>query len=483
MRWVLGAAIVIGLAGSAALAQPKPPPLDPPAAPAPGTRLDKFGEPIPKARPASPPPALAAPAAPDLPVDALPAVARFRALLGADTTLAYRAAEPIDPATGSVRLLGATLTREGGKAEIEELTLDGLAEARIGAASAREVTLTMGDTVSRIARLELRGLAAPDGTPESLALDSLRLETLTVEGDARFAIAEITLEDYAAGKPGRLTLAGLDVLLPQAGAVDRVRVGRVALRGLDLPRSLSAMGSQTTPPRATEGYMLEVESVVATAAGQAVGGFGTLRLQGDPPAGEIETGRLALRELRIEPFPPLADWLRRFGYPALLGDLTAESRYDRGRGWLELGSLSLAGREMGVLGLSLALEGATPEAAEAQDWEQLKLAGLALRFLDQSLLGRAARDAARQGKTTEAQVREGWARQVAAMLGAAPRGQAAGGIGPIVTALQRFLRGEAKEVEITARPPQPVPLGDLPVALMGGAAAVQRTLGLGAVAR
>jgi hypothetical protein len=138
---------------------------------------------------------------------------------------------------------------------------------------------------------------------------------------------------------------------------------------------------------------------------------------------------------------------------------------------------------MGVLGLSLALEGVTPEAAEAQDWEQLKLAGLGLRFLDQSLLGRVARDAARQGRTTEAQVREGWARQAAAMLGAGPAGRTPASIGPIVTALQRFLRGEAKEVEITARPPQPVALGELPVALMGGAAAVQRVLGLGAVAR
>ena len=257
------------------------------------------------------------------------------------------------------------------------------------------MTLTTGDTTARIARLELRGLAAPGGTAESLVLDQLRLETLTVEGDASFAIAEVALEDYAAGKPGRLTLAGIDLLLPEAVVVDRVRVGRVALRGLDLPGSLSAMGSQTTPPRASEGYAAEVESVLGTLAGQAVGGFGALRLQGDPPAGEIETGRLALRDLRIEPSPPLEEWLRRFGYPALLADLTAESRYDRARGRFELGSLSLAGREMGVLGLSLALEGVTPEAAEAQDWEGLKLAGLALRILDQSLLGRAARDAAR----------------------------------------------------------------------------------------
>ncbi|WP_206664797.1 hypothetical protein, partial [Dankookia rubra] len=69
--------------------------------------------------------------------------------------------------------------------------------------------------------------------------------------------------------------------------------------------------------------------------------------------------------------------------------------------------------------------------------------------------------------------------------GAPPGGAGApsGGIGPIVAALQRFLRGEAKEVEITARPPQPVAFGELPAALLGGAPAAQRVLGLGAAAR
>ncbi|MFC7473955.1 hypothetical protein ACFQS7_06300 [Dankookia sp. GCM10030260] len=484
MRWVLGALLVIGPLSLAALAQPKPPPLEPPAG-----RLDKFGEPLPQAAPPAGPapsgPAIAAPP----PIDALPAVARFRALLGDSITLAYRAAEPIDPATGSVRLLGARLTRGEGSLAIEELTLDGLGEQRIGAASARELVLTgPGTGTARIARLELREMAAPGLAPEALAVASLRLEQLTVEGDTPVSLAELVLEDYAAGRPGRLTLTGLDVLAPQAGAFDRVRTGRVQLRGLDLPGTIASLGAQETPPRADAGYALEIEDVVVTAGDRAIGGFGALRIQGDPTTAEgIETGRVALRELRLEPLPGLEAWLTRFGYPALLADLTAESRYDRARGRLELRSLSLAGREMGVLGLSLALDGVTPEAAEQQDWEQLKLVGLALRYLDQSLLGRAARDEARRRKTTEARVREGWASQLAAALGSpGGRGQAVpggGGLGPVVAALQRFLRGEAKEVELTARPAQPVALGDLPAALLGGPAAAQRVLGLGAVAR
>jgi hypothetical protein len=58
-----------------------------------------------------------------------------------------------------------------------------------------------------------------------------------------------------------------------------------------------------------------------------------------------------------------------------------------------------------------------------------------------------------------------------------------GALGPVVAALQRFLRGEAKEVEITAKPPKPVPFGDVPAAMLGGPAEAQRLLGLGAVAK
>jgi hypothetical protein len=524
MRWVLGAVLLLGPLGPTALAQPKPPPLDAPAAAAPPAgQVDKFGEPIPQAAPpggaappgpvlgASPPnpapggvapspgasplgpPTLAAPAVPP-PVDALPAVARFRALLGDGIVLAYRAAEPIDPASGSVRLLGATLSRGEGRLAIEELTLDGLGDQRIGAASARDLVLTGRDTgTARIARLELREMAAPGLVPDALSVGSLRLEALTVEGDQPVAVAELVLEDYAVGRPGRLTVSGLDVLAPQAGAFDRVRAGRIQLRGLDLPGTIASLGAQETPPRADAGYALEIEDVVVTAGDRTIGGFGALRIQGDPAAAGIETGRLALRELRLEPAPGLEEWLTRFGYQALIGDLTAESRYDRANGRLELRSLSLAGREMGVLGLSLALDGVTPEAAEQGDWEQLKLVGVALRYLDQSLLGRAARDEARRRKTTEARVREGWASQLAAALaaagGPAPRaprsGQAAetGGLGPIVATLQRFLRGEAKEVEIIVAPPQPLPLGQLPLALLAGPAALQRQLGLSAAAK
>ncbi|MDO9713538.1 hypothetical protein [Paracraurococcus lichenis] len=465
MRWIRVMALAVGLAGGLAFAQEKPPPLEPPAA-APTPGFDKFGEPLPAAPP---------------PVDELPAVARFRALLGHAATLTYRAAEPIDPATGSVRLLGVVLAREGGKAAIEELTLDGLGEDRIGAASAREVTVTGGDGVLRIARLDLRGLAAPGQAPQALMLDSLRLETLTLEGDMPVALAEAVLEDVGRGRPARASLSGLDLLLQEPGMTGRLRIGRVGLRGIDLGDLVDAMDPPPGAPLAEARHpvLLELEQASVATEGREVGSLGTLRLEAQPTTNGVDAGRLALRDLRIEPVPPIEDWLRRFGYPALLGDLTGEVRFDRTRQRLDLVSLALAGREMGVLGLSFALEGVTPEAMEQQDWEALRLAGVTLRYLDQSLYGRALRDQARRLRQPEQRLREQWAGQAAAALGAGS-GRAPA---PVAAALQRFLRGEAKEVEISARPPQPLPLGQVPAAFLGGPAEMQRVLGLGAVAR
>ena len=101
------------------------------------------------------------------------------------------------------------------------------------------------------------------------------------------------------------------------------------------------------PPRVQGSFGLEVEGLSVRGGNRPLGGFGTLRVSAEVPASGPETGSLALRDLRIEPFPGLAEWLRRFGYTAVTADLSAESRYDRAAGRVELTSLSLAGRDIG----------------------------------------------------------------------------------------------------------------------------------------
>jgi hypothetical protein len=201
------------------------------------------------------------------------------------------------------------------------------------------------------------------------------------------------------------------------------------------------------------------------------------------PSNGPETGRVALRGIRVEPFPGLAEWLERFGYAALIGDLTAETRYDRASGRLEVTSLALAGRDIGALGLSVVLDGVTPEALETQEFGGLSLVSFGLRYIDQSLYERYVRQQARQTRRTEQQVRQTLAQQAGAALAAqGGGGRDAAAVAPIRAAVQRFLRGEAREVEVTAKPPEPVPLLGLG-GIAAGPAEAQRMLGLSATAR
>jgi len=502
---LLAGAIPLGMAAS----QQKPPALggpgpvqgdkfaQPPVAPAPVPQGGKFAEPpAPPAGRASPPAArqggkpgaeAAAPRAVAPPPPGEPAtIGRFRALLGPDTSLTYRSAEVIDPARDGVRLADVVLERPGRRATMEELTLDGLRDDGVAEATARGIVLRDADGGATIARLRLAGLTVrrpPPGEelrPDMLSADLLRIEGLAVAGESEVGIAELVIEDYDPGRAGRLTLSGLDIRAPQAEEVDRVRIARLALRGIDLAASFAALVAKEAPPQPPGSYALEVEGVALAKGDRPLGSLGSLRMGGEAATGGPETGSLALREIRVEPFPGIAEWLRRFGYQALVADLTAEGRYDRATGRLEFTSLSLAGREIGALGLSMVLDGMTPQAAEAQDLQAVRLVSLGLRYVDHSLLGRFIRQQAQEAQQSEQEVREEYAAMAEATLADSGKG---GGLEGLRDAVLRFIRGQARELEITARPPQPLSFSDLAAAPPEDATAAQRMLGLSVTAR
>jgi hypothetical protein len=452
MRWRAYLALAGLLACGAALAQERPVPVVPPPAPA--------GEPE--------------------------AVRALRALLGPGTRLTYAAAEVIEPVRGTLRLREVALIQPEGRVTAAELLLDGLRAEAVEEAAARGVVLhgprgEMRMDALRLAGVSLRHPAGGEAPrPDMVRADALRIEGLTVPGEAPVAIATLVVEEYGAGRPGRARLEGLEIRPAEGGGVDRISLERLELRGLDLAATLTALAGQEVPPPPPGPYSLEAEGLSLRQGGRPVGALGTLRLGGEITADGTESGRLALRDIRVEPFPGLDAWLRRFGYAALLADLTAETRYERGTGRLEIGALSLAAREVGALSLSLDLEGATAEALEAQDLDAMRLRALALRYTDHSLYGRFVREQARQTRQAEPQVRRQLAAQAAAALAAEGEGAA---LAPVREAILRFLRSEAREVEFVLRPPQPLPLSELPAAAAAGPAELQRLLGLGATAR
>ena len=528
--------------GKPQAAQPSRPPVAAPPAAAPAPEADKFGQPVQPpaaATPepdkfASPPPAPAVPVPPGPPRQAAPAtppppgfaapvtppspdepdaVRRLRQLLGADTRLAYASAEVIDPARGSARLREVVLTRADRSAAIAELTLDGLRDDGVTEAILRGVLLREGAAPgaagdqSRIERVRIANLGvtrpAPGQPPrpDMMRFDQLRIEGLSVGGDTPVALASLTVEDYGNGRPGRLALEGLEVRQPgQAGPVDRVSLGRLTLRGIDLAAYFAAAVAKQAPPRTVGSAALEAEDLVLGRGDQRVGGLAALSLSGESPpavATGAETGRLALRGISVQPFPGLAEWMQRFGYRELVGDMTMDVRIDRAAQRMEIGSLSLAARDIGALGFAMTLEGVNAEETDPAALLGARLASMRLRFVDQSLYGRFVRMQAQQTRRTEQQVREELAAQARALFerpqGGGGRGGAPGGApggkggGPaasgsttmeIGNAVQRFLRGQAREIEIAAQPARPVPFSDLQGMAAGGPDALQQALGL-----
>lgn len=482
-----------------------PPVIPPPQAQAPGTRppVDKFSAP-PSVPPAVPPPAapapsaVAPPAVPGLPRTAVPAqpapvpvpaneppaLGQLRTLLGPGATLTYGSVVVTNPATGAVRLADVLLRQPGEQIAAAELTLDGLRPDGIAGATAQGVTLTAKDgTVTLVGKVELRDLTVTRPTPrgpfrpDQVALGYLRVEALAVQGARPVAITEAVVQDYLPGRVGRVTFAGLDVLVPEAGVLDRVRIGRVALEGVALHAVLTALAAGDVPPRPNTDYSLAVEGVTVTQGDAQVGTLGALRMAGVQGQGRPDTGRLTLEGLRVEPFPLIEGWLRKLGYAALTGDLSAETRFDAAAGRLELIGFLFGIRDAAAMGLSVTLEGVGAEAAARMDFQDAKLAAFGLRYLDQSLMGRLAAAEAATTRRTERQIRDGWANQAAGALGGG------GAVTPVLSAVQRLLRGQATEVTITAAPPKPVPVSELPPLALGGAPAMQRALGITATAR
>jgi hypothetical protein len=185
----------------------------------------------------------------------------------------------------------------------------------------------------------------------------------------------------------------------------------------------------------------------------------------------------------VASFPLIAPWLTRFGYTELTGDITIEARVDPAAERMDLSSFAISARGMGGLGLSMQLEGVSTDPGRmATNAERMRLAGATLRYMDQSLYGRWVADQARQQRVPEARLREQYASMAAAAVNQGGRGP-----GPLSTALeavQRFLRGQAQSVEITLRPPQPIPLGEFgALGRAGSAEQLQRQLGLSATSR
>ncbi len=419
------------------------------------------------------------------PIDEPTAVGRLRSLLGTDATLAYTGAEVTDPARGTVRLSGVTITPRGDQPiRIETLALDDLRDDGLGEADARKVTVRDGNTNVVLERVQLAGLnvrnpaAGQPRTPDLVALDSLRVEGFVLGNTdgSGLRVDQATLEDYGPGRQTRLALGGMTLQIQPNQPVQRVTLRRAVVRGLDIA-TVATAASRNQPPPTAGRIALEVEEAAAIGpGGRSLGGLGSFRVTSDQPENGVGIGSIALRAFRLEPVPGTDVWMQRLGYTSLLFDLTADSRYDPAGGRIDLTSMSLVGRDMGTLSLAFSGDGASTAAMQRGDFAGLRLISAGLRYIDQGLVGRLIGQQARSSNTPEPQLRE----QYANMAGGALAQPA---LTPVREALQRFIRGQAREVEVTLHPAQPVAIMELQQRPPANPADAAARLGLGAVAR
>jgi hypothetical protein len=466
-----------------ALPSAKPPPLGAPAQAQPAPRATPpQGQPAPLHPPIMPPAAQAPQA---IPPNEPAAVTRLRGLLGAEVRLSYANAQALDAAGEQVRLTGVVLEQPGKRATADEVTLNGLRTDGVAEAVIRGLATEDSGTRVRIGLVRLAGLTVPRAAgapprPEDVRLDGLRLEGVETSGGATMRLATLTFENWVAGQPARFAMEGLEVSqIDGGGVVDAVRMARFAFSGIDLASTIGAVVRQERPRSLVGRAAVEMDGLELASGGRPVGRMTEMRIGADVtnPDGS-GTGTLAFRGIRVEATPIVAAWLTRFGYQALDADLTSSSAFDGGTGRIEVRDISLAVREAGTLSLSVALDGLTQERMQAADFSATRLISFGLRYADASLFGRFIAAQAREARTPEPQLRE----QLAAMAGGALSQPGAAALDPIRDSVQRFIRGQARTIEIRANPPRPLGMADMQ-GVPPSPVEAQRMLGITATAQ
>lgn len=439
------------------------------------------------AQPAAPNPT--APPAPAAPANEPGAVAAFRALLGDGVRLRYAEAVPDRP--DRVRLLRAEVESGGQTLRADELTLEGA--RRDGFARLAATGLRLDGASARAASLEVAGFALAPGPfhPNALSLDRVALDGLEVEqDDGTLGARRVAATGYGPGREFALDAEGLFAAVRDGAPVGRVEARRVSLAASDLAAQLGAVydtlsAPPAQPPAPVEGWArLAIEGVdvmgARERASDRLGGVESVELRSEnPPAGGAAHSLLRVTNIELTERSPFGGFLETLGYRGLRADLVLDSSQNEATGRFEIGAAALAVREAGALGLSLALDGAS-QSALLQGLDGLAFVSARVRYADQSLLERALRQRARERGVPVQTIRREWEREIGQALADPPRQR--GALAPVRDPILRLVRGQARELEIAANPPQPIrmeALGKLPDDPLGW----QRFLGVTVTAR
>lgn len=408
------------------------------------------------------------------------AVAQLRRLLGPGARLTYGSATATD-ADGGAALTAVVLTRPSGSIRIAEARLEGLRDDGIARLSLREIELVGGRAPATLGRLDLEGLTVrrPGGgaapRPDDVTADLLRLENWRSAGDTPVNIGAVTVENFGGDRASRVNATALEMGFRAGGFADRLAVARIAADGFDMADLLSAIMDQRPPATRAGSSSFDVESASLTQRGTVIARLGALTMRGEAAPGQPDSGTLALRGLEVNAAPPHAEWMRRLGYASLRAEARMEATRDASTGVLDIPVLNIELRDAGELNLALRLDN-VPEQTDPQNMAEIRLISARLRYADLSLFQRWIRAAAERDGVPEGSFRQRLVEQAGAMLNG-PR------LADARSAMQRFLRGEASVLELTANPRSPLAMTMVQRKPPGNLAGWQDMLGLTLTAR
>jgi hypothetical protein len=414
-------------------------------------------------------------------------------------------------AVEAAELESLRLAAPEGKLVVERLALRDWRGPALGAGTLEGLDWRTpgGGDAFRLRRIALDAVTLPlAGTefdPAAFRAGRIAMEGIAAREaaqDIAVTLGRIELSDWIPGRPTTLVAADLRAggPAPQLGAVE-IGLDRIEASGVDAAATLAAVLADRQIPDPFPGMpqRVAIEGLRGTAEGQPLLTLRRLVSEGRLDAG-IASGSLVTDGFRLTLPRGQAAMLEALGYREIAGGIEIRGSVPRAGGRLDLDPVRVAWEQAATLTLATQLDGMPPVPepgaeldpdATAAQLAAAQLGGLTLTLRDHGLLGRVLTQQAREQRIPEARLREQWAQMALAMpipgepprRGAPPAaGKDADPFAPMRQAIAAFIR-QPGTLEITLRPPKPLPFSELAgMAGEGPARSVER-LGLSVVAR
>jgi hypothetical protein len=346
----------------------------------------------------------------------------FRSNLRACATAGF-----LSLALGAAATVWAPAAR-GGAAGVSNVTLENFnATSKDGS----KIFIKRADFIgANLTQDEIAKLLSPE-TPDKeeielvkrLSADKISIPSIEVtpkEG-GKITLHDFSADDVAAGKVGKIMIAGIDGAGTEDGAAVAIRSGALRLEGADLAGVLKATGAAGEAARGHIGHLVwESVDIVAPDKESGPGktihiALGSFELSSDYDGDTLKKGATVLKGLIIEPAPgsEFATGLAALGYPRLEIAAAIGARYQANDKTLSLDDLTIEGVQMGLVGVKASFGDVDPALISSGDRSQrmqalmgCSIAALEVKIVNAGLFEKALAYYAKQQGTTPDALRQ-----------------------------------------------------------------------------